>query len=160
LSASRRVLPMFTSPSEQIQHFHQRAIECAEKALSARSEEARSEFLALGRTWLALAHRYELSDRRDAKQRLNRWRGLEARSRTARGLGETVVPFLTGKTFRPETIAELSNAFERACLALMVLPGDPRSEQIARKLIELAQRGLRDSTQLFCTAIEELNLRD
>lgn len=152
-------LPMLTSPSEKIRHCHQRATECAKKALNAGTEEARNELLARERDWLALAHSYAVDDR-DAKRRLNRWRGLAAGSRKARGPREIIVPFLTSKAFTPGTVEELSQAFDRLCSALMVSTSDPKAEQIARKIIELTQRGLRDSTQLFCTAILELNLRD
>jgi hypothetical protein len=150
---------MLTNLSEQIRHRHQRAIECAGKALNAGTAEARNELLALERDWLALARGYAVDDR-DAKRRLKRWRGLDAGSRKARGSRETIVPFLTGKTFTPEMVEELSQAFDRLCPALMVSTSDPEAEQIAGKIIELTQRGLRDSTQLFCTAIVELNLRD
>ena len=150
---------MLTSLNAQIRHCHQRANECARKALDAGTDDARNWFLALERDWLALARSYKADDR-DAKRRLNSWRGPDNGSRNASGRAETIVPFLIGKAFSPETVAQLSNAFERACAALMVSASDPEAELIARKIIELAQRGLRDDTQLFCTAVLELNLRD
>lgn len=151
---------MLTSLSDQIRHCRQRALEYAGKALSADTKEDRNEFLALQRTWLDLARSYEVSARHDAKRRLNRWRGSETGSRNARGPDGTIVPFLSGTAFTPEMIAELSNAFDRVCSALMVLPRDPKAENIAKKIIELGQRGLSDSTLLFYTAIEELGSLD
>lgn len=151
---------MLTSLSDQIRHCRQRALEYAGKALSADTKEDRNEFLALQRTWLDLARSYEVSARHDAKRRLNRWRGSETGSRNARGPDGTIVPFLSGTAFTPEMIAELSNAFDRVCSALMVLPSDSKAQQIARKIIDLAQRGLRDSTQLFCATVDELRSVD
>lgn len=147
---------MLSSLSDQIRHLHQRALEYAGKALSADTKEDRNEFLALQRNWLDLARSYEVSARHDAKRRLNRWRGSETGSRNAPGPDETIVPFLGGLAFTPKMIAELSNAFDRVCSALLVLPSDPKAQQIARKIVDLAQRGLRDSTQLFCTTVDEL----
>jgi hypothetical protein len=151
---------MLSNLSDQIRHCHQRAIECAQKALSASADEDRKNFLALERNWLSLARSYEVSARHDARRRLNRWRGLEAGSRNAREPDSNMIPLLIGTAFSPETVAELSNAFDRVCSALMVSPGETKAEQIARKIIELGQRGLRNSTQLFCVAIQELDLRD
>lgn len=151
---------MLSSLSDQIRHCRQRALKYAGKALSADTKEDRKEFLALQRDWLDLARSYEVNARHDAKRRLNRWRGSEAGFRNARGLDGTIVPFLSGTAFTPEMIAELSNAFDRVCSALMVLPRDPKAENIAKKIIELGQRGLSDSTQLFYTAIEELGSLD
>lgn len=150
--------------NDQIRHCHERAIECGRKAREAQTEEARKEFLALQQNWLALAASYEVSARiagfvRDAKRNISRWRGLDAGSRNARGPSQTIVPFLIGKPFAPEMVAELSKAFDRACSELMVRPSDSKAEVIARKIIELAQRGLSDSTDLLCTAIQELGLR-
>jgi hypothetical protein len=149
---------MLSSLNAQIRHCHQRANECARKALDAGTDDARNWFLALERDWLALAHSYKADDR-DAKRRLNRWRGSDTGSRNASERAETIVPFCIGKAVSPETVAQLSNVFERACAALMISTSDPKAELIATKIIELAQRGLRDDTQLFCTAVLELNLR-
>jgi hypothetical protein len=150
---------MLTSPNYQIQYFHQRATECARKALNAATDEARNELLALEQHWLALARGYA-ADERDLKRRLNRGQSLDAGSPNTGGPRETIVFSLIGETFTPEAVEELSQAFDRVCSALMVLPSDPKAEQIIRKIIELKQRGLRDSTQLFCTAILELNSRE
>jgi hypothetical protein len=56
-------LPMPTNLTEQIRHCHQRAIECAGKALNAGTAEARNKLLALERDWLALARGYAVDDR-------------------------------------------------------------------------------------------------
>jgi hypothetical protein len=155
---------MLTVPSDQIHHYRQRAIECAHKACDAKTDADRLYFLTLERNWLSLARSHQLNARivdftGHAKGRTNRWRGLEAGSRNTRGPGESIVPFLIGKAFTPETLAELSKAFERACSLLNVVPSDSKAEEIATKIIELAQRGLRGVKPLASAAIEELNLR-
>lgn len=150
---------MLTSLSAQIRHCHQRANECAKKALNAHSDDARRWFLALERDWLSLARSYAIDDRDAKRRRLNCRRDSDFGGRNASGEAETITAFPISKTFSTETVAQISNAFERACAALMVSTNDPRAELIAGKIIELAQRGLRDDTQLFCTAVLELNLR-
>jgi hypothetical protein len=151
---------MIISLSEHARQCHQRAIECGRKAFNASTGEARDEYRALQRDWLTLARSYHTDGRDVRRQHLNRWRGLEAGSRNAYGSDSNVVSLLIGEAFGPEAIAELSNAFDRVCTALMISPSEPKAEQIARKIIELGQRGLRDSTQLFYAATQELNLRD
>jgi hypothetical protein len=59
-----------------------------------------------------------------------------------------------------QTIEEMSKTFDHACSVLKISPSDPKAEQIARKIIELAQRGLRDSTPLAGTAMVELGSLD
>lgn len=92
------------------------------KAREAQTEEARADFSLLQQNWLALAGSYELSARivsftNDARRSLSRWRAVDAGSRNGRGRSETIVPFLIGKAFAPEMVAELSKAFDRACSA-------------------------------------------
>ena len=165
LIRARRIKPpMLTIPSDQIYHYRQRAIECAHKACDAKTDADRLYFLTLERNWLSLARSHQLDDRivdftGHAKRRTNRWGSLEAGSRNPRDPGEIIVPFLIGKAFTPETLAELSRAFERACSLLNVVPCGSKAEEIARKIIELAQRGLRGVSPLASTAIQELSLR-
>jgi hypothetical protein len=49
-------------------------------------------------------------------------------------------PFLAGQAFDPETIRDVSLALEKVCEALSA------TRVIAEKIIELAQRGVRDVT--------------
>ena len=119
---------MLSNLSDQIRHCRLRALEYAGKALSADTKEDRNEFLALQRNWLDLARSYEVSAGHDAKRRRNRRCGSGAGSRNARRMDGTIVPFLGGMAFTPEMIAELSNAFDRVCSALMVLPRDPKAQ--------------------------------
>lgn len=56
-------------------------------------------------------------------------------------------------------IAVLTDAYERTLRKLSLIDrGDPIAELIARKVIELGQRGVRDPKQLSSLAIKELGV--
>ena len=66
-------------------------------------------------------------------------------------------PFLAGQAFDPETIAIMSAALESACKALgLKLGDDPATRLVAEKIIELAQRGVRDAERLSALTLKEL----
>src|SRR4051794_35816322 len=57
----------------------------------------------------------------------------------------------------PEEIAVLTDAYERTLRALgLVDRSDPVTELIAKKVIELAQRGVREAPQLAALVVKEL----
>jgi hypothetical protein len=59
----------------------------------------------------------------------------------------------------PEEIAVLTDAYERTLRTLSLVDrNDPLTELIARKVIELAQRGVREAKQLSELAIKELGV--
>ena len=59
----------------------------------------------------------------------------------------------------PEEIAVLTDAYERTLRRLSLVDRkDPLTELIARKIIELAQRGVREAKQLSELAIKELGV--
>jgi hypothetical protein len=59
----------------------------------------------------------------------------------------------------PEEIAVLTDAYERTLKALSLVDrNDPITEMVARKIIELGQRGVREAKQLSALAIKELGL--
>jgi hypothetical protein len=59
----------------------------------------------------------------------------------------------------PEEIAMLSDAYERTLRALSLVDrNDPITEIIAKKIIELGQRGVREAKQLSALALEELGI--
>ena len=65
-------------------------------------------------------------------------------------------PFLAGQAFGPETIAEMSAALERVCEALSVkLIDDGATRLVAEKIIELAQRGVKDVATLSAMTLEQ-----
>jgi hypothetical protein len=67
-----------------------------------------------------------------------------------------ITPFLRGQAFEPEVIGVMSIVFVSTCEALGVDRLDPTAELVARKIIELAQRGIRNPTALHLGALQEL----
>jgi hypothetical protein len=59
----------------------------------------------------------------------------------------------------PEEISVLTDAYERTLKALSLVDrNDPITEIIAKKIIELGQRGVREPKQLSALAIKELGV--
>lgn len=66
-------------------------------------------------------------------------------------------PFLAGQAFEPELIQQMSVALETACAKLgLSLGDDPSTRLVALKIIELAQRGVRDAPTLSAMTLTEL----
>jgi hypothetical protein len=67
-------------------------------------------------------------------------------------------PFLAGQAFEPEVIRVMSLALERACDTLEVKITDgPHTRIVAKEIIELAQRGVRDPATLLSMALTAFN---
>jgi hypothetical protein len=59
----------------------------------------------------------------------------------------------------PEEVSVLTDAYERTLRKLSLVDrNDPLTELIARKIIELGQRGIRDAIKLSEMAIKELGV--
>jgi hypothetical protein len=68
-------------------------------------------------------------------------------------------PFLAGQAFEPDVIREMSLALETVCAKLALKLTDDRATRlVASKIIELAQRGVRDAATLSTMTLEELEL--
>jgi hypothetical protein len=67
-------------------------------------------------------------------------------------------PFLSGQAFEPEAIRIMSLALEDVCDALgLRMTDDPATRLVAGKIIELAQRGVRDVPTLRTMALREFS---
>jgi hypothetical protein len=67
-------------------------------------------------------------------------------------------PFLANKAFDPVVIGEMSAALDTVCKELgLNVVDDPATRLVARKIIELAQRGVRDASRLSAAALRDLN---
>jgi hypothetical protein len=65
-------------------------------------------------------------------------------------------PFLAGQAFEPDAIREMSLAVETVCEKLNLrLTDDPETRLVASKIIELAQRGVRDAPTLTAMTLAE-----
>jgi hypothetical protein len=64
--------------------------------------------------------------------------------------------FLAGQAFEPELIEQMSAAFIRACetMGLSVMD-DPATRLVARTIIDLAERGVRDAETLLKMTLRE-----
>jgi hypothetical protein len=65
-------------------------------------------------------------------------------------------PFLSSQPFDPETIEKMSEALQSVCdtLSLKVVD-DAATRLVARKIIELTQRGVRDAAALRAMTSKE-----
>ena len=68
--------------------------------------------------------------------------------------------FLAGQAFELEVIEIMSAAFVAACDVLHLKISDPAARFVAEKVIELAQRGIRDPDVLRTMTLEEFGLSD
>jgi hypothetical protein len=65
-------------------------------------------------------------------------------------------PFLSSQAFDPETIAKMSEALQGVCDTLsMKVVDDAATRLVARKIIELTQRGVRDADTLRAMTLKE-----
>ena len=72
-----------------------------------------------------------------------------------------ITPFLAHQAFEPEVIETMSAAYVAACDALRLKVGDdPATRLVAEKVIELAQRGIRDPDMLRKMTLKEFGLSD
>ena len=71
-----------------------------------------------------------------------------------------VTPFLADQDFDLEVIETMSAAFVSACDALHLKIGDPAARFVAEKVIELAQRGVRDPNVLRRMTLKEFGVSD
>jgi hypothetical protein len=77
-------------------------------------------------------------------------------SNTKRNASAPITPFLRGQAFDPETVKAIGNALVETCERLGLSERDDTSIQlVAQKIIELAQRGLKNPTELHLAAIRE-----
>jgi len=66
-------------------------------------------------------------------------------------------PFLAGQAFEPDMIRQMSLALETVCGKFgMKLIVEPATRVVAQKIIELAQRGVRDAPTLSEMTLKEL----
>ena len=72
-----------------------------------------------------------------------------------------ITPYLAHQAFEPEAIETMSAAFVAACDALHLKVGDdPATRVVAEKVINLAQRGIRDPIMLRTMTLKEFDLSD
>ncbi len=69
-----------------------------------------------------------------------------------------IQPFLSGQAFGPEVIRDMSLVFENVCEAMgLKTTEDPATTIVAKKVIELAERGVRDVVTLYTMTLREFS---
>ena len=63
--------------------------------------------------------------------------------------------FLSGEAFDPETIDKMAEALKSVCDTLSLKVDDAATRLVARKIIELTQRGVRDAAALRAMTLKE-----
>ena len=72
-----------------------------------------------------------------------------------------ITPFLAHQAFEPEVIETMSAAYVATCDALRLKVGDdPATRLVAEKVINLAQRGIRDPDVLRAMTLKEFGSND
>lgn len=67
--------------------------------------------------------------------------------------------FLAGQAFEPELIEHMSTALIRVCEALQLqMIDDAATRMVARTIIDLAERGVRDAESLIAMTLREFGL--
>ena len=67
-----------------------------------------------------------------------------------------ITPYLASQAFEPELIGQMSLALENVCGTLgLKLTDDANTRLVASKIIELAQRGVRDAPTLTTMTLKE-----
>jgi hypothetical protein len=77
-------------------------------------------------------------------------------ARASPGTIEPIIPFLRGQAFDPETVEAMGKALVTTCEALGLSDrNDVMTKLVAQKIIELAQRGIKNPTALHFAAMKE-----
>jgi hypothetical protein len=70
-----------------------------------------------------------------------------------------ITPFLAGQAFEPDTLRNMSAAFEAVCERLgLAHRHDPATELVAKTIVKLAQQGVQDRETLLKTTLKEFDL--
>jgi hypothetical protein len=69
-----------------------------------------------------------------------------------------ITPYLSGEPFQPETLRNMSEAFETVCDKLgLIIKHVPATELVAKFIVELAQTGVQDVESLLAAALERFS---
>ncbi|HXB70149.1 MAG TPA: hypothetical protein VNY05_17985 [Candidatus Acidoferrales bacterium] len=72
-----------------------------------------------------------------------------------------ITPIFSGQPFLPETLHNMSTAFDAACEKLgLVVKHDPATELVAKFMVELAQTGVHDYEPLLAATLERFGHSD
>jgi hypothetical protein len=70
-----------------------------------------------------------------------------------------VYPLFSDQAFEPETLKSMSQAYQAVCEALRLnVKKDMVTETVAERIVEFAQRGVRDTPSLTTMTLQEFNV--
>ena len=76
-----------------------------------------------------------------------------------RGMPMPIYRLLQNMPMGPEDIARLTTAYDHALRSMGIVDrGDPLAELLARKIIEVAQTGIKEPADISAQAVKEIGL--
>ena len=137
---------MLNKLSERIRACLENAEHCASKAAAQPDGSTfKQDYLYLEKSWRSLARSYQLGEQLTDFT-------YETRRRTS----APITPFLRGQAFEPETVEAMGKALVTTCESLGLSDrNDAMTKLVAKKIIELAQRGIKNPTALRFAAMKD-----
>jgi hypothetical protein len=137
---------MLNKLNEQVREYLEHAEDCARKAAAQPDgSELKEDFLKLEKNWLSLARSIQLRERL-----------TDFTDETTRTVSEPIIPFLRAQAFDPETVEAMGKALVATCESLGLSDrNDAMTRLVAEKIIELAQRGIKNPTALHFAAMKD-----
>ena len=137
---------MLNKLSERIRECLEHAEDCARKATAQPDGSIlKQDYLHLEKSWRSLARSFQLGEQL-----------TDYTNETKVQTSAPIKPLLWGQAFEPETIEAMGKAFVETCEKLgLTERDDALTELVARNIIELAQRGLKNPTALHLATMKE-----
>ena len=137
---------MLNKLPEQVRECLEHADDCARKAAAhPDGSSLKEDFLNLEKNWRSLARSIQLGERL-----------TDFTNETKRKASEPIIPFLRAQAFDPETVEAMGKALVATCESLGLSDrNDAMTKLVAEKIIELAQRGIRNPTALHFAATKD-----
>jgi hypothetical protein len=130
--------------AELVAAYRLNAASCTEMAKAFSTYVDRIALLRMAQAWLRLA---------DLTEKLG-----EALQDIPAGKGKQmlITPYLRDEAFDPETTKAMSRAFLAVCRTLgLANRDDPLNRLVAKQVVQLAQTGVRDPTELYTLTVKE-----
>jgi hypothetical protein len=137
---------MLNKLNEQVRGYLEHAEDCARKAAAQPDgSDLKEGFLKLEKQWMSLAQSAQLNER-----------STDFTDEPKRTASEPIIPFLRAQAFDPETVEAMGKALVATCESLGLSDHNvAMTKLVAEKIIELAQRGIKQPTALHLAAMKD-----
>jgi len=137
---------MLNKLNERVRVYLEHAEDCARKAAAQPDgSDLKEDFLKLEKQWMSLAQSAQLNER-----------STDFTDKTTRTKSEPIIPFLRAQAFDPETVEAMGKALVATCESLELSGHNvAMTKLVAEKIIELAQRGIKQPTALHLAAMKD-----